>query len=168
MTECGSPNPDKPEMLCDKRTPCWGYHASGTVTWDGNQLPTKTSTGRKSRILASATPAYRTGPAVAGGAPQQVLEALADGDWVAGAKEVLHEVCLSQSRFTTGDMWPRLNAPPEKRQMVVVIRYGLSRGWMVEESAVRENGEYTTRDGQSFRLNKLVPIYKSMLYLPGR
>jgi hypothetical protein len=48
--------------------------------------------------------------------------------------------------------------------MVLVNRYGLRAGWMHEESAVRIKGEWKTADGESFPLNKLVPIYKSDIY----
>lgn len=41
MTECSTSHPERPEVLCDKADPCFGFHANALVglTWPGNPLP---------------------------------------------------------------------------------------------------------------------------------
>lgn len=175
---CGEAHPERPDLACDKDTHPFGAHlhiTSGT-TWEGLPVPApsrrKGKRGDASRVAQVieriGARGARTGPPVSGPPPAAVAAWEADqGAWVAEARAALKAVAQTRSRFTTGDVWPLLEAPPEKRAMVVVVRYGLKAGWMVEDGAERVNGQYLTRDGVAFPLNKLVPIYRSLLYRPG-
>jgi hypothetical protein len=166
---CLVPHPEHDTVLCDKSIPCWQFHSNieADLSWPGIPLPVKSTPNSRRLIADSAKITKRTGPAVAGEEPLSDYRA-ENGDWVSQAKQALHETAREHPRFTTGDVWPKLYAPPEKRLMVVAVRFGLAQNWMEEEGAVRENGFYETRDGVRFPLNKLVPIYKSLIYRPGR
>lgn len=41
---CGDQNPDQPEVLCDKRKPCFGQHSNIAygIHWNGNPPPSRT------------------------------------------------------------------------------------------------------------------------------
>lgn len=66
--------------------------------------------------------------------------------------------------FTTPeDIWPLIRRPAEMRSMVVVVRRMVSRGLMAEVGAKRLSGTYHTREGDEFKMNKLVPIYQSLV-----
>lgn len=167
---CGEPHPEVPDAYCDKPTPCWGYHESvaADLTWDGTPLPEVTTmASRKGKVavmVESAEPSKMTGPPQVG-VPSAAVAAweASNPEWIEQAKAVLKDVCRSHQTFTTRLLWTRLASPPERRAMVVVIRHGLKRGWMVEDGAQRETEPYVTADGQVFPLNKLVPIYRSLL-----
>lgn len=176
---CAEPCPDRPQVRCSKAAHPYGAHydrASGVI-WQGHPVPDlrprrRSAAASESRLVEVALAvrdaggATRTGPPHVGGPPPA---ALADWSarspvWIAEAKRALHHLCETQEWFTNGALWPLLDAPQEKRTMVVVTRHGLACGWMVEDGAVRERGEWTTRDGVAFPLNKLVPRYHSLIF----
>lgn len=41
MTLCSAPHPEQTSVLCDKKAPCYGFHANAgaRLTWKGNPLP---------------------------------------------------------------------------------------------------------------------------------
>lgn len=41
MPDCSTPHPERPDVLCDKGVPCFGFHANARarMTWPGNPLP---------------------------------------------------------------------------------------------------------------------------------
>lgn len=45
---CQHPHPERPDVLCDKDEPCYGYHASATAhaVWPGTPLPDRTPPAR--------------------------------------------------------------------------------------------------------------------------
>lgn len=87
--------------------------------------------------------------------------------WVAHAKHVLHEFCATHSEpFTTPeDIWPLLEWPVggEMCAMVIPVRHALKRRWMREVDYRRLSEVYTTADGHTFEMNKVVPIYQSLI-----
>lgn len=171
---CGQPHPNQPDMVCDKGAHPFGAHmhaVSGTV-WEGLPVPVVKRKGKRGDVSRVAQVierigerGKRTGPPISGPPVQAVAAWERDqGAWLTEAKAALRQVAQSRSRFTTGDVWPLVDAPAEKRAMVQVVRHGLRAGWMIEDGAERVHGEYLTRDGVSFPLNKLVPVYASLLY----
>lgn len=171
---CGATHPEHGDLSCDKSPHPYGSHfhqASGTV-WDGVPMPDRKRRGRRgdqSRVAQVVERigdrGKRTGPPVSGPPPQAVTHwETSQGDWLEQARRALHQVATGRERFTTGHVWPLVVAPREKRAMVQVVRHGLRCGWMVEDGAQRESGEYTTLDGVSFPLNKLVPVYRSLIF----
>lgn len=42
---CQQPHPEHPQVLCDKDTPCYGYHANAQdkAVWPGTPLPPSTT-----------------------------------------------------------------------------------------------------------------------------
>jgi hypothetical protein len=56
--------------------------------------------------------------------------------WVQEARDALHHVCRMRPKFTTDQIWERLDAlgidqPPEPRAMVGVVNYGKRVGWLI-------------------------------------
>lgn len=48
---CQQPHPEQPSVLCDKDTPCYGYHANaphGSI-WPGNPLPERPPEAARTR-----------------------------------------------------------------------------------------------------------------------
>jgi hypothetical protein len=41
MADCEEPNPDHPEVLCDKQKPCYAYHCNAVagMTWGFRDIP---------------------------------------------------------------------------------------------------------------------------------
>lgn len=66
MPDCSAPNPDRPDVLCDKGLPCLGLHANALegLSWPGNPLPVreepkKGSASRKGNLALIAQRASR-------------------------------------------------------------------------------------------------------------
>jgi hypothetical protein len=66
VSHCSTPNPERPEVLCDKGQPCFGFHANAIagLTWPGNPLPEredpkKGSGSRKGKLALIAQRASR-------------------------------------------------------------------------------------------------------------
>ena len=175
---CDEESPDSPEIRCSKTPHPYGTHVhrESGATWSGLPIPDfyqrRTAAASESRLVKvalsvrDAGAGSRTGPPHVSGPPRAVLVDWASRSpvWIAEAKRALRQVCEAHERFTNAVLWPLLDAPQEKRTMVVVTRHGLSCGWMVEDGAVRERGEWTTRDGVTFALNKLTPVYHSLIF----
>lgn len=49
MSPCSEPHPSRPDVLCDKSSPCFGYHANALVgeSWPGNPLPVREELEKK-------------------------------------------------------------------------------------------------------------------------
>lgn len=58
---CASPHPDQTAVLCDKDTPCYGYHANAgaKMVWPGEPVPDTAPQGAKTRKGALALIAQR-------------------------------------------------------------------------------------------------------------
>jgi hypothetical protein len=166
---CGEPNPNDETILCEKGYHPWGPHfnMSRQVSWKGKDAPvrTKQGTARVAAIIGAIEP---SGDNIMTGPPKQAEQRweISQSVWLLSAEDALRHVCRTHEEFTTGTVWPLVNNPPERRAMVKVVRFGLQQKWMVEHAAKREHGVWTTRDGVSFPLNKLVPIYRSLIYSP--
>lgn len=174
MARCGESHPDQPGVACVKETHPYGDHYEPDAgIWEGPPRPVRIGTKRgRTRIQEisnriGVVEIERTGAPVSAGVP--IVAALAwrerQPQWLAEATAALHQVAKTKQHFTTGDVWPLIDAPPEMRAMVLVVRHGIRLGWMYEDAAKREHGVWRTRDGVEFRLNKLVPIYKSQIYI---
>lgn len=91
---------------------------------------------------------------------------VSDGSWLRSTHGVLHELLLESPEFRTDALWRRIYSPAgDKRMMSLVVKGALKDGWIEDTGrGVRPTEPYTTLDGQAFALNKLVPIYRSLLY----
>jgi hypothetical protein len=58
---CASPHPERPDVLCDKDEPCYGYHASAQAqaVWPGTALPETPARTRKGALALIAQRAQR-------------------------------------------------------------------------------------------------------------
>lgn len=176
--DCEATLPNRPDVVCQKGEHPWGAHINmdAGVSWPGNPMPErpKKARGDQSRLagIQRAIDEYghgntKTGPpTVQQGPPVQAVRSWSERreQWLTEAKAALLRVCESQETFTTGNVWALVDDTPERRAMVLVVRHGLRLGWMHEESAMRMHDDWRTRDGVSFPLNKLVPIYRSDLH----
>lgn len=172
MARCNFPHHEDPSRVCIKIRD--GIHIDH-VDADGNGWTDpdaaerlKALTQRKGR-----PPRNSLGPLVNGarksastGVPQAALEAWDKDEWVKDAERVTLAF-LRQRRedFTTAEhLWPLLDAPQEMRSLSVVVQRMLRGQKMVEVGATRLRGVYQSKDGVAFSENKLVPIYRSMIY----
>lgn len=173
---CGEVHPDKPEVVCDKQVPCYVMHHSRVTNdvWDGEQDPRTVVPKGKSRakeladLASHVEPSKKAGPPLPLRRPHQQSEyenPVQDPEWVNNAVKVFHDFLSDRAEdFTTPeDLWPLLDSPREMREMVQVVRRALRQKWIEEVAAKRLNGVYRTRDGVEFKMNKLVPIYRSLL-----
>jgi len=164
---CGLPHPSDDSMTCDKPAHPFGahMHRESATVWQGIAPPVRK--GGKSRLadlVAGCKPETRTGPPRVGPPPEAVKQwSTTQEQWLVLAKGALKHLCETQEEFTTGALWPLVDNPRERRAMVIVVRHGLRSGWMQEVGARRETEEWRTRDGVSFPMNKLVPVYRSLL-----
>ena len=175
VTLCSTGHPDYPDVVCDKPTPCYYFHSSrarGGLFWGECPEPPKRS-GKKTQIaeiVSRATPESHSAPGTyAGQKRQEYLDGRKDPDlerWVDDACQTLFEwLKHRQDPFTTAeDVWCLLDHPPgDMRVMRRVVSTALRRGWITEVDAKRLNDRYRTKDGHVFEMNKLVPIYQSLL-----
>lgn len=175
---CGASHPEHPEITCAKAPHPYGAHLDRTGrVWPGLGAPS-TGGSKATRVLrlqqvAEAvrgaggerrTGAPRTPGTQPPAQPWEVSWADRRPQWLAEAKQALLDVCRAQQTLTTGDVWSRVPDIPERRSMVLVVRHGIKLGWMHETGGVRITGEWTTKDGHSFPLNKIVPVYRSALH----
>lgn len=66
--------------------------------------------------------------------------------------------------FTTPEhFWPLIEAPREMRAMSRVVQRALRQNILQECGAKRLKDTYRTRDGVEFAMNKIVPVYQSLL-----
>lgn len=175
---CGQEHPDLPGVTCDKHPHPYGWHANrgSGAAWAGLEPPARKKTKATTRVqqiasqVASSPASRRVGPPPAGmsEADRQVLAEQAwqrdRAQWLGQARDAIHRVCLERDTLTLGDVWPLLDDTPERRAMVLAVRYARSQGWMEETgTAVRPQSDWVTRDGVRFPLNKYVPVYRSLL-----
>jgi hypothetical protein len=165
---CNEPCPTDAIIFCQKAVHPFGAHYNRTYdkVWEGTAMPVRTKSGdsRVKKIIGSIHEPGKVGPPVSGPPPQAIENwATAQEAWLVQAQIALRQVCRTHKRFTTDDVWPLVDNPRERRAMVMVVQHGLRHGWMAEVSAQREHGVWTTRDGVTFPLNKLVPIYHSLI-----
>lgn len=125
-------------------------------------------------MASRAEPGHRTGsPAVAAlrhAALAQVNRQEYEGQvvvdpWEEEALAIFYRFLLTRVEpFTTPEhLWPLIEAPGEMRKMVSVVRRALRGGWIREVGATRLTGTYFTLDHREFKMNKLVPLYQSLL-----
>jgi hypothetical protein len=172
MEVCGAKQTSG-QGTCDRAPHQFGTHFDSSLHahWAGVEAPSiRSASTSRSRVAVAAQALSRpprTGPptTVPPAAAQRWIST--DQEWLACAKQALHRVATLMPQFTTGDVWPLLDAPVEKRMMSLVVTHGVRLGWMHETGARREKGVYRTRDGVEFPLNKLVPVFTSLVYQEG-
>ena len=174
---CGHQHPENPQVTCSKPAHPFGAHYNldtGQV-WPGVQMPERrTGKGPKGQrvidlihIIEDSGRGLLTGPPTVGKAPMAAMESTwrqTQDQWLRAAKDALHQVCLAHETFTNEAVWALVDDVRERRAMVLVVKHGIRSGWMHEDHAVRVHGEWITRDGHSFPLNKLVPVYRSDIF----
>lgn len=152
------------------------HYSLGGVAWPNEEArqareraPKKTS-GSKARVetqkelrqMASrATPFARVNP-ISDTTPTVPAE-----QWPAHAAQVLHRLLLTRAEpFTTPEvLWPLLDSPEgDMRALSVIIQAALREGKMAEVGFLRLRDTYRTKDGVEFRINKVVPRYRSLIY----
>lgn len=123
----------------------------------------RTARRRVDEMAMRVPPERRVAPAP--GPPGAAVAGWSADAWTARAIAVLKEFCEGRTGpFTTPeDVWPLLPTPREQRAMVVPVRHALRHGWIAEVGARRLTGVYRTADGDQFRMNKLVPVYRSLI-----
>lgn len=180
---CNELHPDQPQTACDRSPHPYGPHfnrASG-LRWDGKPQPPPPSKRPKgSRAKEVADLVIGSGATQVTGPPNP-LEARPGAtsdplrpwerewerrrpDWLKEARSALQQVARTHEKFMGGDVWLLVDDVPERRAMSLVVRYGLNNHWMREDSARRVTEEWRTRDGVTFPLNKLCPVYASLIY----
>jgi hypothetical protein len=166
---CGDENPEYPGVFCEKPTPCYFVHQNFgmDLDWPGEDPPTR----RLSRLaemkeIADAIPREKaTGPPDL----REYQQRVRDPEWVEYASRVLHTYCREHAEpFTTAEhLWPLLDAPEEMRWLVQPVRRALRQHWMHQVDSRRLGDIYRSRDGVEFQMNKLVPVYRSLICASG-
>lgn len=169
---CNEPHPEIEGMLCDKPVHPYGahMHRDSMTVWAGLAVPSSTRGAKGARVkeivkaIDDSGRADRTGPP--GGPPVSSVKIWQRSreQWLKEATEALKAVCETHETFTNELVWLRVDDTEERRAMVLVTRSGLRSGWMVEDHAIRVKGTWQTRDGAEFPLNKLVPVYRSLIH----
>lgn len=182
---CGETHPDLPQLICKRSPHPYGPHLDvvSQTMWPGKPepvLPTPKPRGAHvkeivDKVIASGAAAV-TGPpdplAMRPGATSAPLRPWESEwerrrpEWLKEAKAALQRVAQAQELFMVSDVWLQVDNTPSRRAMTLVVQFGLRNGWMREDGARRVTENWTTRDGVSFPLNKLCPIYKSLIF-PG-
>lgn len=166
--KCGEVHPDT-GWVCGLKSVTHKFHACHAGSWRnedwaGPNAPAAKPAQTKS-LLALAGQITRPAPST--GPPSEAVAAWSREDWVAQTKTALRAFLVTRTEpFTTAeDFWPQVDAPDEHsmRAMVQPVQYALKQCWMVEVEARRLRGIYTTRNGIQFSMNKLVPVYRSLL-----
>lgn len=87
--------------------------------------------------------------------------------WVIHARQTLRAFLVERAEpFTTPEhVWPLLPdpAPVDRRVFSRVVQAALREGWMTQDGSVRLEGGFTTADGTPFSMNKIVPVYRSLI-----
>lgn len=107
------------------------------------------------------TPFARVNPV--NDAPERVDPAL----WATTAEQTLHRLLMTrQEPFTTPEvLWPLLDSPPtDMRSLSTIVQAALRQGKMTEVGFVRLRDTYRTRDGVTFKMNKIVAKYRSRIF----
>lgn len=171
-TLCSAPNPEHPEVLCDKPLPCHYMHESRAdeMAWPGEPPPpvppASSRRARMKEIADSIPPSKRTGPPDL----REHLQKILDPEWVEYASRVLHTYCREHEQpFTTAEhLWPLLDAPEEMRWLVQPVRRALRQRWMHQVDTRRLSDLYRSKDGVEFQMNKFVPVYQSRIFESDR
>lgn len=159
------------DAKCVIRTSNHRAHYDGRQWWDNTEFrppQPKFTPGRKRTERISERASALLTEARADTAPDDRVELPQTWDeagWLAHAHGVLSEFLgHRESHFTTPEhLWPLLPDPaPEvdRRVLVRVVRQALREGRIREVSARRLNDTYSTADGATFKINKLVPVYE--------
>jgi hypothetical protein len=173
--KCRAPHPKDAARLCDNHAVTHAEHwdrAHPGEWWPNEEAHQRLAmmrtqkSGRKSgRSKGLAQVAAAIIVSKRGDLPSEAREKWLKEPWVAYAgEEFIAFLKGREEPFTTAeDVWPRLETPEEMRALSLVTRRMLADRLMVEVGAVRLKGTYFTKDGTSFKENKLVPIYQSTI-----
>lgn len=180
---CDEEDPDRPGITCvtDRQDQMHRhFHTSDDGgTWQNRNKPLKkpkvAPLGPDDRAgepdPKSPTGDWPTSPPSADGDadPEDII-----GGWVRYAINVLHEFLKTRrSPFTTPEhVWPLLVEPPHvvadpRKRMRAVRNHAVACGWMREVDSVRLRDTYRTRDGAEFKMNKIVPVFESLISKPS-
>lgn len=184
-TSCGEAHPDQPRIFCGRSPHPYGphLHIVSDTMWPGKPQPERPApvprgvrakqvsdkvieSGATSRTGAPDPLASRPGCTGTSLRPWESEWERRRPEWLKEAKAALQRVAQAQELFMVSDVWLQVDNTPSRRAMTLVVQYGLRNGWMREDGARRVTENWTTRDGVSFPLNKLCPIYKSLIF-PG-
>lgn len=170
---CGVAHPDRIEVSCRAKGD-HADHVSGPYIWTNTEwieaqptAPVRRGTALQ-RIRAAARRAEVQAPIgpPRTGIPNEAREAWNRDEWMDYAHgEFFRFITGRAQSFTTPeDFWPLIVAPREKRALSIVVQAALRKG-QIEESGEfkRLRGVYRTSDGVEFAMNKVVPIYRSLL-----
>jgi hypothetical protein len=157
---CSEPHPGQAEVLCDKPTPCLGYHANAEhdLVWGIRSLPSRSSNRAEAhRIASNAAPARRTGPPVveqqAKTEGMQRSEVLTTEEFRRAFLDALRRVALDQERLTSDDVWVVLaerGVDTDVRTGVgPMMANGARMGWIAKtgDHAVSGRPNSKARDG---------------------
>lgn len=173
---CGAECPSNPEIICEKQKDCTVVHISFSTgeAWPGEPEPTpqrrrtirQTLIEMGSRITREESAGDPILEITGRDGRSEYENQIQEAEWVVYATQVFYDFLLDRTEpFTTPeDLWPLLEPPKEMREMVQVVRRALREGWIKEIAAKRLNGTYVTKgEAVAFKMNKLVPIYRSTL-----
>lgn len=192
MRRCNETNPEHPALVCiqpegrhlDHLDAAGGMWPNTLVREAMARAPKKRRGGGRDRSKASADARAqitemaararheaRVNPLADGrraastGIPAEAVVAWSKEEWAKHAAEVFHSFLHTRTEpFTTPEhVWPLLDAPGEMRAMSLVVQALLRAGLIEEVGSKRLRDTYRTRDGVEFAMNKLVPIYRSLM-----
>lgn len=163
---CNERHPDEHDQFCVLT----GSHGHHTTKWGmawPNEPVLQESAERRARS------SYRTkrGRTSALGALLTRVKVAEDAhptspeEWLEEAYEIFHQWLAEHSEpFTTPQhIWPMLDTPTSMRILSVVVQRLLREGAMGQVGSVRLRDTYRTRDGTMFSINKMVPLYQSLI-----
>lgn len=179
MRRCADINPEGPDRECVLPEGKHSDHYDGTDWWPDPQVQEEIA--RKPR-KAQSGPRGRT--RVSPEARRQMLDARSrtvqeghagaerprgpwtEVEWLMHAQDVLTTFLAShEGPFTTAEhLWPLLEDPlpdVDRRILVRVVRQALRDGQIEECGAKRLKDTYRTRSGTTWKMNKIVPVYRS-------
>jgi hypothetical protein len=177
-------------MACDEvldGKQCWGTapddheaHWVGETRWPNEAFvapsPRTADPRRAMRDIVSGIPVEERSvlrpfdPDILSGAEREKYKI----DWLRRALPVFRQVCLAQEIMRTTDVWAYLEWPGKAngRWMSEVTVHALGSGWIepMRNARGRPEGERVgteavTLDGHSVDQNKIVPLYRSKIWV---
>lgn len=145
----------------------------GEHYWDNLEAIQAIRRGPVKKALHGATVKQQIRAAVAAteperhsaGIPVDAETAWSRDAWQARTRGAFRDFLRDRSEpFTTAEhFWPLIDAPREMRALSTVVRGAIRDNWIEEHGAVRLREVYHSRDGVQFAMNKLVPVYVSLI-----
>lgn len=163
---CGAANPSLDGVICAKAPHLYGHHVSrdGAV-WPGAPVPSK-DRGKRLEEIRSRIKEPKTvrAPQTDSGTWVAPLVAWDREAWLEQARGALLSVCQENDRFTNEQVWALTPDCPTRKYMRQVTVYGVRQGWMERtKEGVMVDEPWVTSDGVEFPMNKIVPVYASLI-----